>query len=82
MLSEGSVAVATRRGRLQATAQGCCRTALEAEPGGPGRQRGGAWGGGGGIHRDATRHTHPPTKNHSPDDCNRVLKRSQKRPPV
>lgn len=46
MLSEGSVAVATRRGRLQATAQGCCRTALEAEPGGPGRQRGGAWGGG------------------------------------
>ena len=37
MLSEGSVAVATRRGRLQATAQGCCRAALEAEREGPGR---------------------------------------------
>lgn len=33
----GSVAVATRGGRLQATAQGCCRDALEAEPEGPGR---------------------------------------------
>lgn len=37
MLSEGSVAVATRGGRLQATAQGCCRDALEAEREGPGR---------------------------------------------
>lgn len=37
MLSEGSVAVATRGGCLQATAQGCCRDALEAEREGPGR---------------------------------------------
>lgn len=64
MLSEGSVAVATRCGRLQAT-----RDAAESLWRQSKRDQGGAGGGGRyavegmeGTHRDAAPHTPPPTK--------------------